>query len=223
MIGKPNAENNFLYLTTALLVLLLALPLLATFPQGPVHWIIRGLIIATLLVTYFSLDFGYWWGKFVLLVMFLLIISSVVRQFYPAYSTNSTHLVLLLLFFCSVAYSAGHRVLLRDEINHNRIIGSIAIYLLLGLIWSMLYLLLLEIEPTAIRGIEYRPWEENFFDITYFSFVTLTTLGYGDITPVHPGSSALAYLQAITGPFYMAVVVASLVGRKTQSQTPATH
>ena len=183
MIGKPNAENNFLYLTTALLVLLLALPLLATFPQGPVHWIIRGLIIATLLVTYFSLDFGYWWGKFVLLVMFLLIISSVVRQFYPAYSTNSTHLVLLLLFFCSVAYSAGHRVLLRDEINHNRIIGSIAIYLLLGLIWSMLYLLLLEIEPTAIRGIEYRPWEENFFDITYFSFVTLTTLGYGDITP----------------------------------------
>jgi voltage-gated potassium channel len=217
-MGKFNEENNFHYLTAALLVLLLALPLLTVFRQGPVEWMTQILIIATLVVAYLSLDFGRWWGRFVLLVLFLLITGSIVHLIYPTYSASAAHLVLLLLFFGSVAYSAGRRVLLRGDIDGNRIIGSIAVYLLLGLVWAMLYLLLLEFAPGAIQGIEDQRWENNFSDILYFSFVTLTTLGYGDITPVHPASSALAYLQAITGAFYMAVVVASLIGAKAPAR-----
>jgi hypothetical protein len=213
-MGKLNEQNNFIHLTAALLVLLLALPLSAMFDQGPTKWMIRILIISTLLATYLSLDFGRWWGRFVLLALLLLVAASVAQMIYPAYSASSAHMVLLLLFFGSVAYSAGRRVLLRGEIDGNRIIGSIAVYLLLGLVWAMLYLLVLEFVPTAIHGIEYQSWEDNFIDIAYFSFVTLTTLGYGDITPAHPTSSALAYLQAITGAFYMSVVVASLVGAR---------
>lgn len=214
-MGKFNEENNFLYLTAALLVLLLALPLFTMFEQGPLRWMTRTLVVLTLLVTYLSLNFGRWWGRFVLLSLFLLIATSTVHIFlYPAYSASITHLVLLLLFFGSVAYSAGRRVLLQGKIDDNKIIGGIAVYLLLGLLWAMLYLLLLEFVPTAIQGIEYQRWEENFSDVIYFSFVTLTTLGYGDITPAHPASSALVYLQAITGAFYMAVVVASLVGAR---------
>jgi voltage-gated potassium channel len=213
-MGKFNKQNNFIYLTVALLALLLALPLLTMFSQGPVQWMTRVLVMATLLVTYLSLDFGRWWGRFVLLALFMLVATSIAHLIYPAYSASSAHLVLLLLFFGSVAYSAGHRVLLRSEIDGNRIIGSIAVYLLLGLVWAMLYLLLLEFEPTAIHGIAYQRWEHNFLNVVYFSFVTLTTLGYGDISPAHPISSALAYLQAISGAFYMAVVVASLVGAR---------
>lgn len=213
-MGKLNEQNNFIYLTAALLVLLLALPLSAMFEQGPLKWMIRILMISTLLATYLSLDFGRWWGRFVLLALFLLVAATVAHMIYPTYSASSAHLVLLLLFFGSVAYSAGRRVLLRGEIDGNRIIGSIAVYLLLGLVWAMLYLLVLEFVPTAIHGIEYQNWEDNFIEIAYFSFVTLTTLGYGDITPAHPTSSAMAYLQAITGAFYMSVVVASLVGAR---------
>ena len=47
----------------------------------------------------------------------------------------------------------------------------------------------------------------------YYSFVTLTTLGYGDITPVHPVARMLSYLEAVIGQLYLAVLVASLVGR----------
>ena len=213
-MGKFNEQNNFIYLTSALLVLLLALPLLSMFNQGPVEWVTRALVIATLLVTYLSLDFGRWWGRFVLLALFLLVATSIAHLVYPKYSASSAHLVLLIIFFGSVAYSAGRRVLLRGEIDRNRIIGSIAVYLLLGLIWTMLYLLLLEFEPTAIQGVEYQSWEDSFNNVAYFSFVTLTTLGYGDVTPAHPTSSALAYLQAISGAFYMSVVVASLVGAR---------
>jgi hypothetical protein len=213
-MGKLNEQNNFIYLTSALLVLLLMLPLLKMFSEGPMEWMIRILVISTLLVTYLSLDFGRWWGRFVLLALFLLVATSIAHLVYPAYSASSAHLLLLLLFFGSVAYSAGNRVLLRGEIDSNRIIGSVAVYLLLGLVWTMLYLLVLEFEPTALQGIEQQSWENNFNNIAYFSFVTLTTLGYGDITPTHPTSSALAYLQAISGAFYMSVVVASLVGAR---------
>ena len=214
-MGKFNEQNNFMYLVAALLTLLLALPLFAMFEQGPLQWMTRLLIITTLLFSYLSLDFGRWWGRFVLLALFLLIATSAAHLVYPDYSPSSAHLVLLLLFFGSMAYSAGRRVLLQGAIDSNRIVGSIAVYLLLGLVWAMLYLLLLEFVPTAIHGIEYQSWEDNFVNVAYFSFVTLTTLGYGDIFPAHPTSSALAYLQAICGAFYMSVVVASLVGART--------
>jgi voltage-gated potassium channel Kch len=89
-----------------------------------------------------------------------------------------------------------------------------AIFLLLGLIWATLYLIVLEFSPTAFNGIVARGWVENFPLASYFSYVTLTTLGYGDISPAEPVSRVLVYLEAITGAFYMAVVVASLVGAR---------
>ena len=85
-------------------------------------------------------------------------------------------------------------------------------YLLLGLIWAVLYLITLEMWPTGINGIEYQNWHDNFGVAVYFSFVTMTSLGYGDISPAIPFTRTLAYLQAIRGTFYMAIVVASLVG-----------
>ncbi|MEM1156470.1 MAG: ion channel [Pseudomonadota bacterium] len=213
-MGKFNQDDNFVYLTLALLGLLLALPLFEMFDDGPLEWMTRILVILTLLVTYLSLDFGYWWGRFVLLVLFMMIATSLVHLTAPQVSTSWIQLTLMFFFFGSVAYSASRRVLFRKEIDTNRIVGSIAVYLLLGLIWAMLYLLVLELEPGAINGIEYRSWENNFFNVTYFSFVTLTTLGYGDISPAHPTTTTLAFLQAIAGPFYMSVVVASLVGAR---------
>ena len=47
--------------------------------------------------------------------------------------------------------------------------------------------------------------------LTYFSFVTLTTVGYGDISPVSPAARTLAWVEAVTGQFYLAVIVAGLV------------
>ena len=63
-------------------------------------------------------------------------------------------------------------------------------------------------------GIAAGPWYDNLPTTTYFSFVTLTTLGYGDISPVRPMAEVLVILEAIFGMFYLAVIVASLVGAK---------
>ncbi|MDB4410029.1 potassium channel family protein, partial [Gammaproteobacteria bacterium] len=56
------------------------------------------------------------------------------------------------------------------------------------------------------------PWLENYTSAIYFSFVTITTLGYGDISPVLPLARFLVIMEAIVGVFYMAILVASLIG-----------
>ena len=219
-MDKLNENNNFLYLTAALLGVLIALPLLKLFDHGPVHWVVRGLITVMMLTTYRCLDFGRLWRSFVALVLVLMIASTLFREWGVVHSTGIVQPALLLIYFCSVAYFAARRVLLRGSVDGNSILGGIAIYLLLGLIWSMLYLISLEFQPTALNGIEYQSWEDSLFEVTYFSFVTLATLGYGEISPAVPITQGLAYLEAVTGTFYMAIVVASLIGAKAHTSPP---
>ena len=75
-----------------------------------------------------------------------------------------------------------------------------------------MYLLIAQAIPGAFNGIEQLVWYENFADISYFSYVTVTTLGYGDITPVAHLARFLVYMEAVVGVFYMAILVASLIG-----------
>ena len=78
---------------------------------------------------------------------------------------------------------------------------------------------MLEFSPTAFNGMEHQLWEDNFSRATYFSYVTLTTLGYGDISPAEPLSRVLVYIEAMVGTFYMAVVIASLIGARSEKKT----
>ncbi len=75
----------------------------------------------------------------------------------------------------------------------------------------MLYLLLAEFIPDAFSGIDAVNWKNNLPDFIYFSFVTLTTLGFGDLLPLSPLARFLVYMEAVVGVFYMAIVVSSTV------------
>jgi hypothetical protein len=82
---------------------------------------------------------------------------------------------------------------------------------MLGVIWAVAYTTIAMSDPQAFTGIEQpdgRGWYSGWL---YFSFTTMTTLGYGDIVPVSAFARTLAYLQAIFGQFYIAVLVAGLV------------
>ena len=215
-------ENNFIHLTAALLVLLLALPFSQLFYDGVVRWFTLGLIFLTLIVAYLSLDFGPRWRRFVGTVLGLMIFTTALREILDLGASGILHIILILVFLVSVTYSAARRVLFSGPVDSNKIVGGFAIYLLLGLIWEMLYLIVMHVEPDTFNGIvKGGRWEDNFAEMAYFSFVTLTTLGYGDISPAHPITRALAFLEAVTGTFYMAVVVASLIGARTQPKSDA--
>ena len=114
-----------------------------------------------------------------------------------------------IILFCIFTLA---RVLTKGPINLRRIEGAIAAYLLLGLAWAYAYKLVEYLSPGSFTGniIE----SGGFSSWTYFSLVTLATLGYGDINPVHPLARSLATAETITGQLYLAILIARLVSQE---------
>ena len=208
-----DSHNNFYYFTASLVILLLASAFVSSTPGGEGHLLLQALMFVTELVAYFSLNLSKRWRIFVGVMLVLLMASNILRQFTEWSTEPLIGLSVSLIFYCGMAYAAARQVLFSGDIEPNTIVGTVAVYLLLGLIWTVLYLMALEVWPAGISGIEHQDWHDNFGITTYFSYITLSTVGYGDISPVIPVTRTLAYLEAITGTFYMAVVVASMIGK----------
>ena len=96
------------------------------------------------------------------------------------------------------------------EVTKEIIFAAVVVYLLMAITWAFLYLILEFFRPGSIAF----PFDQSldFYNFLYFSCVTITTLGYGDVLPLTQQASALAVLEAITGQMYLVVVVAWLVG-----------
>lgn len=105
------------------------------------------------------------------------------------------------------------------RVSTDTVFGGISVYLLIGMTFALVYGLIEFLDPAAFTfrhaydGIEPRlPGSRGFAELLYFSFVTQTTLGYGDLLPVAPEARSMSSLQAVTGQIYLAVFVARLVG-----------
>ena len=119
----------------------------------------------------------------------------------------------ILFVFCLASTGVAFQsLLLSSSVDVNKIIGAICIYLLLGLDWSFLYLFINMAIPNSFNGLSSTDIGNQFPELVYFSFVTITTLGYGDLTPVKPLARTVAFLEGFVGQFYVAVLVAWLVG-----------
>ena len=105
------------------------------------------------------------------------------------------------------------------KVTFHRIVGGILLYLTIGLTFVALFGLVAIVIPDAFKGLE--PLKGNFAiagNLIYFSFVTLTTIGYGDIVPVHPYARGLANLEAVIGQLYPATLLARLVSLEIVSE-----
>lgn len=118
---------------------------------------------------------------------------------------------LALVFFCYTVTIVLVQLFREDEITADVIIGSICVYLMLGIIWALGYCLLETWVPESFRLPEgAQPLTGRVF--LYYSFITLSTVGYGDITPLTAPARSLAFLEAVTGQIYLAVLIGRLVG-----------
>ena len=128
---------------------------------------------------------------------------------------NVTYAVLIqfvyAVYFGLALYWILRDILLSQEVTADVVRGGICVYLLIGFLWSLLYGIIASIDPNAFSEpivVE----EESFSRIIYFSFTTLTTLGYGDILPLTPLARMLTNLEAIIGQLYPSIFIAILVG-----------
>ena len=111
-----------------------------------------------------------------------------------------------------IIYLVGRAVLAPGEITRHRILGAVALYLGLGMAFASAYRLSWELVPASLANIGSDTSVSRAYSSTlYFSFVTLTSVGYGDILPVQPFVRALTNLEAIIGQLYPATLLARLV------------
>ena len=124
-------------------------------------------------------------------------------------------------FYALVAGILMIVVMKRHLTTVESVFGAVCVYLLLGLSWAQLYWAAVRVDaaafhfpPRVVIGDPFAEGEESFpafSQMVYFSFVTMSTLGYGDMYPQTPVAQTLAWMQSVLGQFYLAVLVAWIV------------
>jgi hypothetical protein len=124
--------------------------------------------------------------------------------------------LVLLSFTVGVILRTIHT---ESRISPNHIYGALCGYLLVGVAFGHVYCIIEMAHPGSFRGSaefmdQIRQEGGCRYPLTYFSFITLTTVGYGDVAPASESSRGLAIIEAVMGQFYMAVLVAELIGKR---------
>jgi hypothetical protein len=117
--------------------------------------------------------------------------------------------ILVTAFLVYVAVRVLSFVLKAQRVEADTIYAALCVYLLVGLVWALLYMSMEQVSPGSLQ---LNPDEALDRQCIYYSYVTLTTLGYGDVTPLSPTARSFAFVEALMGQLYLAVLVARLVG-----------
>jgi voltage-gated potassium channel len=161
-----------------------------------------------------------------LIIALLLAIPAVagrwINHFRPDLVPPPVFLAAGLVLTAFVVVNLLRFVLGAPSVNVEVLCASISAYLMLGLMWTIAYWLVAWVTPTAFAFNTTTGTKESIegFNAFYFSFITLSTVGYGDITPVSKVARMLAATEAMTGLLYVAVLIARLVALYS---TPNSH
>jgi len=209
--------GNYAFLLSGLLILFLLIPVLRSFPALAEN---AFLMRITLQAGYSSLMLLGIWSlshensrfRFGLALAVLAVTFTTLNIFYDSIAIELCLIAVVLLFSISSAVIAAKHVFGGTQVDRNLLFGAMCVYLLMGLIWAILYGLIFQFWPGSFNGIEGIEGKAPMDALLYFSFITLASLGYGDITPVAPLARTLAYLEVISGQLYIAIMLAGLVG-----------
>jgi len=218
---QARRRPNFLYLMAGLLTVLVGAPVVYELTHQSMPLISQVALSLTLLLGIWSLVEK---RKWFIAGISLVATDAVLTVIYL--STGSwlaeTITICLELSFCtlSIVFALDY-VLLSRKMDVNRIVGAICVYMLLGLILGLTNMLIYRLIPGSFNGLDVGEAELEGFSLIYYSFVTMTTLGYGDITPAGALARSLAYVAAIMGQFYIAILVAMVVAQYINEKNEA--
>jgi hypothetical protein len=148
-----------------------------------------------------------------------------VSVLHPHILPLTIHNILVLAFIGFVEFELLLFIFRAPRVTAEVLCAGISGYLLLGLLWMVAYALVSRLVPNSfafnIGTTTTGPLPT--FDAYYFSFITLSTVGYGDISPLSHAARTLAMLEAMTGTLYMAVLISRLVALYTSQGSEATE
>lgn len=223
--GVPVKKERFLILLVAVLLLTILRPLLPEFTFRTV--ILDGLF----LLVFLSCINAVVERKSYFYLFLLLLILAITTRMAAHFGGDPTFCRIMLICFNSIAIlfflftfiAIIAYILKGGKVTRDRLAASICAYLILGAVFSDAYSLMEVIDPgSVLSGNEGAASLSEDFNMdrvvknekimAYFSYVTLTTLGYGDILPQTPAARSFAMLEALVGQLFIAVMIASLVG-----------
>ena len=222
MIGSVSARGSRMttrrstILLASLILMYAYLPLQQEFQIRGLEYVLIGIVLAMV----YTVSSGRVRTLIALALGLLIAVLSILTD--PA-TVESRELTIGLyavlgLFIGYSAILILYEVTQTQEFNYHLIVSALSAYMLLALLWAIIYTIIEIAQPGSFVvnsnlaiGMPENP--SSIFDLSlYFSMITLTTVGYGDITPVSPAARSIATLEPIVGQLLMTVLVAWLVG-----------
>lgn len=146
----------------------------------------------------------------------ILAAPTILRLFFPSTEVDEITLLFNAAFFAFVIVVLLHLLFTTTYVTKDVIYAALSVYFLIGVLYGIIFTLLESFLPGSFilpQPIgDYIVYAAFGQDLIYFSFVTLTTSGYGDIVPLLPPAKFLSILEAITGQVYLTVMIARLIG-----------
>ncbi len=117
-----------------------------------------------------------------------------------------------IMALSAVSWVIAQRVFAPGRMNVHRVVGAVSLYLNFAIFFTAVYRLIAELSPGSFSGMT-AGFERtrSLGDLMYFSLATLTTVGYGDITPLNPAARSLANMEGVIGQLYPAIILARIV------------
>jgi diacylglycerol kinase len=148
--------------------------------------------------------------RFALLLAAVIILLGSLRYVLKIQTLDRLQLILSAVFLIQMLVMILIHIKSENEVTVDLIMASACAYILVGVVWGFAYYFLENLHPNSFIN-DQKPVEE-LWDLYYYSFVTLTTVGYGDILAITKTARAFSVIEAIVGQLYLAIMISRLVG-----------
>ncbi len=204
-------NSNSLWNTALTISLIFSVFIVPLFPEDLQRFLFRLSYTFIYISALFSLERK---SKKLLILFFTTFFVEWISAIFDLDLLNHFSKGLNILFFIVIIIFLIRQIALSKEVTPGVILGSFTGYLLLGLMYSIFVSIILVVDPGSFSNIGFVDLKHTGTSTPiYYSFVTIASLGYGDICPLKPYTRSLATLIVISGQFYMAIIVALLVGK----------
>ena len=202
----------------SLLLVLVSLLIIQPFVETLVGMVlIEVLFIAALIAGLRAVEARQYLFRFNVLLLIVSVICGISGKVLNSESLFSIGLIGESLFLSLVGIKILTDLFRSKKVTEDSLAGAVCVYLLIGLVWTYLYLIIEVFIPGSFSFTQgdarMQMWvSSEFYPFYYFSLVTMTTVGYGDLLPVSTAARSLATMEGILGQIYLTILVARLVG-----------